>query len=725
MFEWENMSAENWLKVKKALREVLDAAPSERQKILENGISAEIRAEVESLLAFEAESADFLSLPITDFSKDFGENTQDSAPLPAGQRIGIYEISRELGIGGMGAVYLAERTDGKFAQKVALKMLKREFNVEKIRRNFRREREILSKLKHPFITHLLDAGTTDEGVPYLVMEYVEGVPIDKFCARENLSIKDRLKLFNKVCEAVSFAHQNLIIHRDLKPSNIIVTPKGEPKLLDFGISKLLDADEAAENTSVTLLGAMTPEYASPEQIKGETVSTATDIYSLGVVLYKMLTGNLPYKFNGKSNGDVLKAITDEEPISPSSFVLCPSQFDNDEKQRIKDEGLRAKSLKGDLDNIILKSLRKEPERRYKTVEQFSADIWRHLDGLPVFARRATVSYRAAKFFRRNKIAVIAGLFVFLSLITGIAVAVWQAREARAQAAIAVESQRLAEIETSKAKTEQAKSEKISRFMSKLIGYANPNWYAEGAPTKGQARVLDALEDLSDKIDQEFANEPDVAAELHHKFGESLSWAMRQYTGETAARLKKKTDFHIVRALELRKQFYGEHHELVAKDMFYAIAIVPKNWQERAEMLMKAMTIMRETNPNNLNYPYMIESYTHRLMQPDTEETHEIYLKAVLPPTDENKYQIAEKMLRESLPVFRLHYKEDNYAIFAAECKLAYTLAVQEKWTDFDEHYSVCRQSVEKLNDEKVKEEILNFVELVENVLAEKIQNGKR
>jgi serine/threonine protein kinase len=185
MFEWGNMGADNWMEVKKILREVLDAAPSERQKILENGITEDIRAEVESLLACEESSADFLSLPITDFSKDFGENLEVSADLlPAGQKIGIYEILRELGIGGMGAVYLAERTDGKFAQKVAVKLLKREFNIGKNRLNFRREREILSKLDHQFIARLLDAGTTDDGVPYLVMEYVEGLPIDKFCEKK-------------------------------------------------------------------------------------------------------------------------------------------------------------------------------------------------------------------------------------------------------------------------------------------------------------------------------------------------------------------------------------------------------------------------------------------------------------------------------------------------------------------------------------------------------------
>jgi len=480
------MEVKEIVNVKEILWEVLDLEPARRREFLDNaGLTAENRAEIESLLSFEAVSADFMSLEITDFTKDFTPEEKTERSLVE-QKIGIYEIVGELGFGGMGAVYLAERADGKFAQKVAVKMLRREFNTEQIRRNFKREKEILAKLDHPFIARLLDAGKSEDGIPFLVMEYVEGLPIDQFCENENLSLAERLKLFNKVGEAVSFAHQNLIIHRDLKPSNILVTKSGEPKLLDFGISKLLDAEDSENKTAVTLLGAMTPEYASPEQIKGEIVTTATDIYSLGVVLYKILTDNLPFQSKGKTNGELLKAITEDEPTAPSIVSNLKSDVSNSENRQ---SAIGNPQLRGDIDNIILKSLRKEPERRYKTVEQFVADIWRHIDGLPVLARPATVAYRASKFFQRNKIAVIATALIFLTLICGIIVSFRQTK-------IAESARSLAENEMSKAKTEQAKSEKISRFMSKLIGYANPQWYAEGAPTKGQARVLDALEDLS-------------------------------------------------------------------------------------------------------------------------------------------------------------------------------------------------------------------------------------
>ncbi|HQU84815.1 MAG TPA: serine/threonine-protein kinase [Pyrinomonadaceae bacterium] len=698
------MSAENWVKIKKALREVLDAEPSERQRILETRVPEDIRAEVESLLAFEKESADFLSLPITDFSKDFVANFEESAILPAGQKIGIYEIVSELGIGGMGAVYLAERTDGKFAQKVAVKMLKREFNVGKIRQNFKREKEILSKLNHPNIALLLDAGTTADSVPYLVMEYVEGVPIDEFCRRENLSLVSRLKLFNKMCEAVSFAHRNLIVHRDLKPSNILVTAKGEPKLLDFGISKLLDAEE---KTLMTAFNAMTPEYASPEQIKGETVSTASDIYSLGVVLYKILTDSLPIDLKNKTNGELLKAVTEDEPIKPSTAT----SFNETENPRSKIQN--PKSMKGDLDNIVLKALCKEPERRYKTVEQFSGDIWRHLDGLPVLARPATTAYRASKFFKRNKVSVIAVALIFMSLLTGIAIAFWQAREARAHS---IQS----EIETKKAREEQRKSEKVTKFVSKIFGYANPGWFAEGAKSEGNARVIDVVEELSGKIDTEFADEADVAAELHSTFAGIFHWISRKAPNEEVYKIyQQKRRFHALRGLELRKQFYGEYHELVARDMFSTYGMIGTTEEEKAAFLMKAILMMRDTNPRNIHYAYMFESYAAKLILPEGESLHEAFRSSVIPPTDENRYQIAERMLREALSVWQLHYPPDHGVILAKNCWLAYSLAKQDKWTEFNEPYQTCKQIETKAQTEESFKTILPEVALVEKALKEK------
>jgi len=697
------MQADNWKKMKNLLDEVLQLKSSERKLFIQrSGCSREICAEVESLLAFEDQAENLINLSALEFSKDFFEQDTSSNSF-IGQQIGVYRVIRELGIGGMGAVYLAERNDGKIEQNAAIKMLKREFNVEKLRHSFKREIAILAKLNHPNIAHLFDAGTTDDGIPYLIMEYVEGNTIDKFCEINNLSLKVRLKLFNKVCEAVSFAHQNLIIHRDLKPSNILVTSMGEVKLLDFGISKILNEEHSEKTNTVTLLGAMTPEYASPEQIRNEKITTASDIYSLGVVLYKILTGTLPYNFEGKTNGNLLKIVTETEPSMPSSQNTNP------------DSAIRNPQLKGDIDNIILKSLRKEPERRYKTVEQFSADIWRFIDGLPILARPATISYQASKFFKRNKIAVIAGILIFFSLIAGITVAIRQTGIAREQARVAAESQNLAITETQKAKSEQLKAEKITRFMTKIIGYANPVWYAEGAKFGKDARVIDAIIDLSQKIDDEFAAEPDVAAELHHRFLEVLLPNPGSLTPEEQ---KARKLFHARRALELRKQFYGEKHELVAKDMVYLYWANGVEKSEKAKYLMEAIQMMRETNPSNLNLPYMLEDYTARMMLP-TEGSHEAYRNAVFPPTEENKYQVADRMLREALSVWQLHYPPDHPVILSKNCWLAYALAKQDNWAEFNEPYQLCKQIETKRRNGKLSTASMSSVELVEKVLKEK------
>lgn len=367
---------------------------------------------------------------------------------------------------------------------------------------------------------------------------------------------------------------------------------------------------------------------------------------------------------------------------------------------------------GDLDNIVLKSLRKEPELRYQTVEQFSADIWRFIDGMPVLARPSTLAYRASKFYRRNKIAVLATLFIFVSLLTGISIAIWQASVAQAQAQMAVEAQHQAEME-------EAKAKKITAYMSKVFSYANPRWYAEGARFKGETKVIEVMDELSDKIDTEFAGQADIQAELHHKFAEIFAAVAGVGINERSKQYKAKALDHSRRALELRRQFYGERHELIAKDMVYLYWCGGVEEKDKATYLMAAINMMRETNPNNLNLPYMLADYVNRLIMPNISELHEQYRNGVFPPTTENKYQIGERYLREMLPVFRLHYKEDNYSIFVTECKLAYTLAMQEKWTDFDEYYRVCKQGETKLQGTDTAEGIRESVEFVEQVLAEK------
>jgi tetratricopeptide (TPR) repeat protein len=285
-------------------------------------------------------------------------------------------------------------------------------DTDSVLRHFRNERQILAGFDHPNIARLFDGGTTEDGLPYFVMEYIDGLPIDEYCNEHALSIPERLKVFREVCAAVSYAHRHLVIHRDIKRSNILVTTEGVPKLLDFGIAKILQTGEGAPNfATMTGLRLMTPEYASPEQVLGQPVTTASDVYSLGIILYELLTGEFPYRFATKTPRDIEHAITATQPEKPSTVAL------RGENPKSKIQNL--KLLKGDLDNIVLMALRKEPERRYQSVEQLSEDIRRHLEARPIFARKDTAGYRAGKFVKRNKIALAAAALVFLSLLGGI------------------------------------------------------------------------------------------------------------------------------------------------------------------------------------------------------------------------------------------------------------------------------------------------------------------
>jgi eukaryotic-like serine/threonine-protein kinase len=451
------MNPEKWKRIKSILEEALEIAPDSRASFLENscGDDKDMRREVESLLDFDRTGADIL------------EQNAFSAVMPdaigkkfIGEQIGNYKIISELGTGGMGAVFLAERADGAFEQKVALKLIKRGMDSEAILRRFFNERQILASLKHPNIAHLIDGGTTDDGLPFFVMERVEGEEITAFAERENLSLAEKLNLFREVCAAVSFAHSNLIIHRDLKPSNILVTKDGNVKLLDFGIAKLLKS-ETGDAITATRNFVFTPEYASPEQVRGEKLTTASDVYSLGVILYELLTGNRPYQTDSKNISDIIRAVCETEPERPSSIVgrsllTAGRRASFSANQNVKGEGQTAgngqrtidngrltKFLRGDLDNIILKALRKEPERRYFSVEQFSEDIRRHLVGLPVTASKDTWSYRASKFIQRNRAGAVAAGLILLTLLGGLAATLYQANVARRERAKA--EQRFADV----------------------------------------------------------------------------------------------------------------------------------------------------------------------------------------------------------------------------------------------------------------------------------------
>ena len=401
-------AAERWARVKELFEAAVDLDPNQRAAFLEKecGGDEALRSEIESLLKSDEQTGGFIEQPAFAIPRDlFPDNVEE--PF-VGRQFGAYQVIREIGRGGLGAVYLAARADDEYRKQVAIKVIRRGLDTDDIIRRFRNERQILAQLDHPNIARLIDGGTTDDGLPYFVMEYVNGEPINAYCDANALPTTERLTLFRKVCAAVTYAHQNLVIHRDLKPSNILVTQEGEPKLLDFGIAKLLGTGDELFTQTIPALRVMTPEYASPEQVKGEKITTTSDVYSLGVLLYELLTGQRPYRLKTRTPEEIARAITEQEPERPSTAVTRADPGSLQSPIR------NSKSLRGDLDNIVLMAMRKEPARRYSSVGQFSEDIRRHLEGLPVVARKDTVRYRSEKFVKRHKVGVAAAALIGLS-----------------------------------------------------------------------------------------------------------------------------------------------------------------------------------------------------------------------------------------------------------------------------------------------------------------------
>jgi len=411
------MNPERWRRIDELFRTVADRPPAERGAYLTRvcGDDEELRREVLELLAHET-AGGFLENPIKRAAHAVTSEAPDEL---LGQRIGPYRLLRVIGRGGMGAVYEAARDDEQFDQRVALKLIRRGMDSDFVRERFVRERQILAALDHPHIARLFDGGATADGLPYFVMELVAGEPITAYCREHSLSLATKLRLFRDVCAAVQHAHQNLVVHRDLKPSNILVTTEGAPKLLDFGIAKLLAPDTGEAHTRTeTSVRLMTPDYASPEQVRGGVITTATDVYALGVVLYELLTEQRPHQFETYTPVEIERVVCDTEAPRPSDVVK--GMRDEGGGMKAKTRGLfssltphPSSLLRGDLDNIVLMALRKEPARRYQSVEQFSEDIHRHLAGLPVAARKDTFSYRASKFARRHKAGV--AVLVLLAL----------------------------------------------------------------------------------------------------------------------------------------------------------------------------------------------------------------------------------------------------------------------------------------------------------------------
>jgi len=480
------------------LRELFHAAveltPAERERLFaaspepDGDLIAELRSLLAAHDAADTTAGDFVADGLAAHQREMAREVGDSL---VGRRLGPYVLERLLGRGGMGAVYLGQRADDAFRQQVAIKLLRPELASPELVRRFRAERQTLASLSHPNIARLLDGGTTEEGLPFLVMEYVAGVPVEEYCDANRLDLRARLELFGTLCDAVEHAHRNLIVHRDIKPGNLLVTAEGEVKLLDFGIAKLLDAGEEGADNPTRAHGYATLAFASPEQVAGGAITTATDVYALGVLLYRLLTGRSPYDLSGKPLAAAARIICEEVPPPPSKAVPDSSA----------EARKRTSALAGDLDQIVLAALRKEPQRRYGSVAELARDVRRHLAGLPVSVRPDTFGYRLAKLARRNRAAAVATVLALLALVGGLVAYAWQARVARAEAR--------------RATVERAKAEQVNAFLRQAL--ASPDPLLGGGRHVSVAEILDRA---SVRLGGDLAGQPEVEASLRETLGET-------------------------------------------------------------------------------------------------------------------------------------------------------------------------------------------------------------
>ncbi len=476
-----SLDADTLRRVEDAVLRLLTLSPSEREWALV-ALGREdpaVEREARSLLKHAANVTQFLATPALGTNLDsLGFDTPQLAEDLSGVVIGAYKLTSKIATGGMGAVYRAARVDGQFEQEVAVKIVKRGMDTDEIFRRFVHERQTLANLNHPNIARLIDGGVTESGRPYLVMEFIAGIPIDEFVASHTLNFPARLALFRTVCDAVRFAHQNLVVHRDLKPSNILVTPDGVPKLLDFGIAKVLKEGSRLDQTYTSPAERLlTPEYASPEQIRGQIVTTSTDVYSLGVILYELLVGTRPYSLASRTTAELERVVCEQTPPLPST--VSPSN---------------ARALRGDLDTIITTAMRKEPHRRYASVEALLADLDRFVNGFPILARPDTLAYRASKFIRRNTLACA------LTSVAAAGIGIYIAQSIR------VKHQR------DEAYSARDQSEAITAFLSQMLRPPAP--IARGRET----RVADVLDHALIQADSELSDRPLVHAAVESSIG---------------------------------------------------------------------------------------------------------------------------------------------------------------------------------------------------------------
>ena len=647
------MTPERWRQVQDLFHAAADLPAESRASFLDSAVNgdADLRAAVERMLAADAGTSDLLDA----FPAALADDDSDVDTFhPEGTRIGVYRIVRMLGRGGMGAVYLAERDD--VGKQVALKLVRGGLADPEHRQRLLIERRVLARLDHPNIAQLLDAGFADDGTPYFAMELVQGDPIDRFADADTLTIPARLDLFAQVCRAVDYAHQHLVVHRDLKPSNILVDAGGHAKLLDFGIAKVLDEGDAiVGRTTGTGARLLTPEYAAPEQLRGGAVTTATDVYTLGVLLYELLTGTRPYRPATASPADWMHAVIETVPDRPSSRVLRGDDRVEAGAVRATPEAIGSARgttpralgtmLRGDLDTIVLKALEKDPQRRYHSVRELADDIERYRKGRPIAARPATWSYRTATFVRRHRVAVVAaGIVIALGL--GLTVAVARERAARARAS-----------------EEAATAEQVTGLLADLIGTGNPRF------TFGRFLDSRGLLTWGEKRAESLSGRPLMQAQVLTTIGETYA--------SLGQRALAQPIFE--RALALRRAAQpGDSLETAQLLWWVAVMKVDTGEFDQAERLFSESRDMRS-----------------RLRGPSDPLVAESIASLALPMSERGDLVGAERLQREALAMVPGGFTSPRHIVFNLHIALAHVLVMADR---FDEAEREAREGLRLTRD---------------------------
>ncbi len=665
---------------------VVDLEPEERQEFLDRECADDpsLREEVDAMVKADTSDDSLFENPLSSAEVSIVADRGDQLELHS--RVGSYEVLDLIAAGGMGRVYRAKRVDQQYEKLVAIKVIKRGMDTDEVIRRFLIERQTLANLDHANIARLFDGGITESGLPYIVMEYVEGMPIDAYCDQHSLSIDARLELFVRACSAVDYAHRNLVVHRDLKPGNILVDKDGNPKLLDFGIAKVLSPGGSSNTTALAEKGAhpMTPAYASPEQVRGEPITTACDVYSMGMVLYELLTGHRPYRLTTRSEMDIKRVICEKQPLPPSTAVrqiISIESTDNttttttltpDSVSGVRQSTparLRRK-LNGDLDNIVLMALRKEPRRRYASIREFSDDIHNYRTGLPVLALRDSLTYRAGKFVLRHRaLSSLSTLMALTLLIGGLAF---------------IRKAHIASIEGEKFK-------EIASFVQNMLASVRPE--ASGI----DVTVREVLDEASAWMDTEFDDQPEVEAALRTTIG--LSY---QSLG-----IYDKSRNHLERAYELHRA-----------------PTMKGNIREQALSASHLASVLVDLGEYEDARRFYLEARRHHRTNGRTSPIDEV---SILSGLSEIKgkggdFKTAEQLAKEAHAISLTHHGPDHLITAKTLSHLASLQFACGSYAEADQNFSRAIEIEEKelgANDPRIASELNNW-----GVLKSRIHNAK-